>query len=631
VAVTSSTSPAVILRRRFDDLRLRHSKMEGLRQAAQARCAEVETQVGLAKARLLLSDDVNAMLEALQARVHERSVGVFERLLSAILQDVLPEKGNVKLELATERGLPALDVLIDNAGSKEDALEGSGGAVTNVLVTGLRFAALSRTTNRKLVVLDEPDCWLKPERVPAFIRVIAQVAEQANTQTLLVSHHDPALFEGQVNLVKLQRGAQGPSAQVIEPRLSAWGEDSTTPGIRSIRLVNFRAHQDTLIPVFPGVTALVGDNDVGKSTAVVSALRAVAYNESDDTVIRHGEQEAQIIIELEAGRKIVWSRKLKGSPKVLYALYEGDALAQEGRPAGRSAVPEWVSSVLGIARVDDLDIQLASQKEPVFLLNESPSTRAQLLSVGRESGRLHQLIEKYGDLKRKDREVSREGEAELVRLRYRIESSALLSACSARLETQQEKAIELERTSQELEKLEKLAQKTQQLAVRLERLRPLLASYTQLPMPPVLEDTHDLARLIGAVDRAARVLKTPRPGEVPVIPELANTQLLAELGVRLSRAQRQLLAVTSAVSSRLPEAPVLEDGSGLLRQLAKIETLKTSVQSSEVAARDASIESKDAQAALLKLRDELGASCPLCGGFLDDEALLQHSHSEVQQ
>ena len=216
-----------VLRQRLERLRLTQSRLAGIREAAVQREAVLALKVGQAKGRLALADEAKEALEGLQHLAHERSVGVFEKLLSAILADVLPAKGAVKLLLGTERGLPALDVQIENGDAVEDALDGSGGAVTNVLVGGLRFSALTRTPNRPFMVLDEPDCWLKPDRVRAFIGVIAQVAAKAQTQTVLISHHEPGLFEGLVNLVRLVGGPEGPEAQVIEPHVSTWTDDIT--------------------------------------------------------------------------------------------------------------------------------------------------------------------------------------------------------------------------------------------------------------------------------------------------------------------------------------------------------------------------------------------------------------------
>lgn len=541
------------LRERFERLRSKHARLSGIRQSVLAREAELVTRVGHAKGRLALAEEADAALEGLQRLAHERSVGAFERLLSAILTDVLPGTGPVKLALGTERGQPALYVQIENDGCLEDAKDDSGGAVTNVLVAGLRYAALSRTGNRLFMTLDEPDCWLKPDRVRAFINVIAQVATRAKTQTLLVSHHEPALFEGLVNLVRLIEGPNGPQAQVIEPRVSSW-EDETTPGIRSIQLINFKAHRNTTIPLFPGVTALIGDNNLGKSTAANYALRAVAYGESDDSSITHHEVESKIIITLEQGRRIEWERRLNGNPRVTYSLYENGVLKRQGRQPARGQVPSWVTEILGIARADELDIQLVGQKDPPFLLSQSPSVRAQLLSVGRESGRLHELIESYGSLKRKDKEIVREGEEEILKLRFSLGGSGALSALASQVEQLAQEIADLEGAQARHARMEQLLARLTVLEEHKTRAEAFSAALVGLPKhAPTLQETQALARLIqvlSANERAA-TLHREFPSVQVQVPEL-------DLSPRNMARLIGVLEQTGRIAQLVREFPVVE-------------------------------------------------------------------------
>lgn len=563
------SSTAALARRRVEQLRLTHARLSGVRESAIARDKELTVKVGHAKGRLALDEKVQATLEALQNRAHQRAVGAFEGLLSAILADVLPDKGAVKLELGTERGAPALDVQIDNGGAREDALNGSGGAVTNVLSAGLRFAALSRTGNRKFMVLDEPDCWLKPDRVPALMRVLAEVAEKARTQTVLISHHEPSNFEGCVNIVRLTKDTNGVvRTEVMEPRNGVMWLDEDEPGIRSIRLINFRAHVDTTLPLFPGVTALIGDNDLGKSTLAVSALRAVAYGEADDTLIRHGASEARVEIRLEGGRVIEWVRRAKGSPKVTYALHTPGKPSREGKPSRRGEVPEWITEALGILRVDNLDIQIGSQKAPVFLLDESASTRAQLLSVGRESGRLHALIDSYADLKRKDNATVREGEAEIAKLRARIEASASVPEMLEKLEALTSEAVEVESFTARQMQLAKFLARVQSLELRHAAALARARALESLPQFPVLHSTQRIEQLIRVIERAGRIATLRREFPTVSVPVLAELAPLARITATIERARE-----IAGKGRPLPQisVPALEDTARLAQVASVIE------------------------------------------------------------
>ncbi len=603
---------------RFERSRILHAKLTGLRDSCMTRESMLRRRVADSKGRLEIVEQVDATLEQLQNRAHRRSVGAFEKLLSAIVRDVLPEKGDVRLNLYQERGAPALDVQIDNAGSIEDAFDGSGGAVTNVLSAGLRFAALSRTGARRLIVLDEPDCWIKPERVAGFVRVLSDVARRAGTQTILISHHEPELFEDLVSLVKLTRGADGAAQVEVLRRAAEWPDDAT-PGVRSIHLKDFRAHLDTMVPLFPGVTAVIGDNDLGKSTFAATSLRAVAYGDGDDTLIRHGAAEAQVTIEVENGRRVVWTRREKaksGQPKVSYALYERgrEDPVREGRPATRGGVPEWVGEVLGIARVGELDIQVGSQKSPVFLLDRPASLRAQILSVGRESGRLSALIERYGELKRTDRAQVRDGESELAGLGEKLGACTMLPEVGKALERLADDLKNIEATHAQQSRLVALMDRIEALEAHSQGARACAEALADLPTPVELEETQKLAELVGCIERLERRVSVPPPPPLPEIPQLHDTVSIALAGQRIARLEKQLAGRVPL--PEMPEAPQLHDLSGLVRIAGTVSSRVTELERCRKVLDEAEAGVKEAHASEVSIVEEVGGVCPLCGGDL---------------
>lgn len=603
---------------RFERARILQAKLLGARDSARAREAVVRARVADAKGRLEIAEAVDQALDRLQARAHRRSVGAFERLLTAIVRDVLPEKGEVKLKLYQERGAPALDVHIQNEGALEDAFDGSGGAVTNVLSAGLRFAALSRTGARRLIVLDEPDCWIKPERVLAFVRVLADVARRAGTQTILISHHEPELFEDLVSLVKLTRAEDGAARVEVLRRAAEW-PDEATPGLRSIHLQNFRAHADTVLPLFPGVTALIGDNDLGKSTAAAASLRAVAYGEGDDSWIRHGQEEARVTLEIENGVRVGWIRRAKaksGAPKVSYMLYERGASepTREGRPATRGQVPEWVTELLGIERIGELDIQVGNQKSPVFLLNESAPRRAQVLSVGRESNRLSSLIVRYGDLKRSDRAQVREGEEELARLADRISRSQPVEEIGEALARMAEDLKNIEAAHEGQRRLVSMMDRIETVEKWRQRAKTCAEALAVLPQPVEIRDTRALGELVRRIERSAWVLRAKAPPPLPDAPHLHDTAPIALAGQTIARLQKRLASSTAV--PQMPDPPQLHDLGSLIRVASSVSARAAEVERRRQALAEAEAavaRAHDAEAAVI---EELGGVCPLCGGEL---------------
>lgn len=597
--------------------------------------AESETALAVASARLELQPAIKELLEALQSRVMSRSVGSLQALLTAILHDVFPEKGDVILTVSSQRGAPSLDIYTDNQGQLEDAGTGSGGAVDNVLSAGLRYSALMRTQNRRVMVMDEPDCWMRPDRVPAFISVLRQVSEEVGIQTLLVSHHDESFFVGNASLIKLTRVDGVPRAEQL-PGAKAW-ESAEQPGLRYIRLVGLRAHADTLIPLSPGMNALVGENDMGKSTAFCAALRAVAYGESDDTFLRHGASEARIEIGVENGKVVEWVRARTGTPKVTYRVLQNGAVLNEGRQEVRGAAPDWVIDVLGIREVDDLDIQLRSQKTPVFLLNDTPSRRAQVLSVGSEASRLSELMEKYRALVRKDSETVSSLGKKVIGLRSSVSvAEPALSAAAVALGKLEAAQRESDAAVARSQRLDSISRQVRNLAVGAGATVPAEVATPSLPDP---EAAASRALLLRALRRAQDVA-VPAPLTPP------------EAGISPTRAlarAAELRGLHAALSSVLPDpvaAPVagadpvrIARVAGKLRLLAVADQIVVPAEllmppmgaavsadalrkhAGELARADSEVdalgrESATANADVEKLKAELGV-CPTCGKDFD--------------
>ena len=73
-----------------------------------------------------------------------------------------------------------------------------GGSVANILSVGLRMFALTSLDegqHRRFLVLDEQDCWLRPDLVPRLAKIVRDAADALGFQVLMISHHDVAVFE----------------------------------------------------------------------------------------------------------------------------------------------------------------------------------------------------------------------------------------------------------------------------------------------------------------------------------------------------------------------------------------------------------------------------------------------------
>ena len=339
---------------------------------------------------------INAILECAQQAEHESTIGVYEKLLTALIEDTLDNNRKIKMNLAIERGMPALEIYSEKEeGKLEDIYSSNGGSINNIVSVGLRAISLIRSKKRRLLILDESDCWLKGDYIPKFGAVIQQLSERLGIQIVMISHHNEENFSDIRNKLAIFRNgdtlkAEWKSSYGSEP--PKW--DLKDEGIRSLYLENFQSHKNTYIPLGKNVTLITGDNDIGKSV-IVNALRAVFYGESNDTQINHQATETKVSVEFDRNKLLIWQRKLKGKPKVSYTLI--DDKRGLDNPIhyyeGAKEVPDWVRIDFGIDYIDDLDVQLGHQKRPVFLLDEPNSKKAKSLAIGNSENYLFKMME----------------------------------------------------------------------------------------------------------------------------------------------------------------------------------------------------------------------------------------------
>lgn len=383
---TTAHQRATKLRQRRTVLETQQAMVEQVRQRDVALSID-------AQERIQAGDFVKEILERLQQREHERAVGAYEQLLGAFLSDVLPGERQIVMDLHTDRGASALDIYIKKGENSplEDAWLGTGGSVTNLLSTGLRLVALLRSGQRRFLVLDESDCWIKPDLIPQYASVVAQMAQELGVQILMISHHDESLFAQHIaHRLRLSKMKGGMLTAEWSPtsNIPQWNEQQS--GLRSIGLKDFQSHQNTFIPLAPDVTLLQGDNDIGKS-AVVNALRAVFDADANDTLIKHHAASAQVTLDFGPEHLLTWQRFRKGKVKTSYRLLDVDS-QQVIHATDGTKVPDWLNDTLKIGQVEGLDIQIGQQQDPVFLLNQPASTRAKALSIGQESGHVNAMM-----------------------------------------------------------------------------------------------------------------------------------------------------------------------------------------------------------------------------------------------
>jgi hypothetical protein len=631
------------LREELSDTRRKVARFEGEAAAVEGRKTALESEVGLAKGRLDLKPKVDKFLEELQAEAHAKRVGDFERLLTALVQEVIPGEYPIGLDLHIDRGVPSLDIVSrPMPGESEDIFDDQGGALTNVVSMGLRMIAAVRSRTRKFLVFDEGDCWIENSRVPAFYKVLTDAATKVGVQAFVISHHDVSAFGERVSIARLcgdkDRGATIENA----PRRHRWVEGEE--GIASIRLRNFQSFVDETIHLSPGVNALTGRNNLGKS-ALVRALRAVFQGECRNGLIRRGERSCTVDVTFSDGRTLRWDRVSHRNPVNLWKLLGTDgAVVTEGGmtyETGGRTVPEWVTKMFGIGPVEGLDVHVNRQKAPVFLLDRPGTVRASVLSVGQESSHIRTMIQKWKEQATEDSAKVKNGEKEMGLLQAKLETFARLPAIKEALERASALLKEIDGRVSDIRKLEAAV-----LSVEGAKAREADAEVRAevlSGLPPAPDAIVSAAREVVALSKTADTLEAARArrdllvatgtvlADLPAaMPTIASSEPLIMLGVAIRDGHKHVVALQreGEALQRLPDAmPALVASKPLTDTVASLEAAAKRLTTTRTAEQKSERDLAACQRELDDLVAEMGNSCPVCGHEVHDAATLLGGHA----
>ncbi len=179
-------------------LQRRADRLEAKRDQQRQRQARLDKDLAELDRYLNLAGPVTVALRALGEQLFEQVLGTVQSRLSIALQDVLEQPIELKATAEFKNHRAVVEFSIERDGNSEDAQRGQGGSVQNILSVGLRMFALATLDpdeHRRFLVLDEQDCWLRPDLVPRLVQIVSQAARELGFQVLMISHHDVRLFE----------------------------------------------------------------------------------------------------------------------------------------------------------------------------------------------------------------------------------------------------------------------------------------------------------------------------------------------------------------------------------------------------------------------------------------------------
>lgn len=620
------------------ELAKRLAASKGEHAALGRRKAELERNVGLAKGRLDRKKDVEKFIEEIQSEAHAKRVGSFERLLTALVSEVLPGEKPIGFELDIERGQPSLDIVSRvGADLTEDIFEDQGGALTNIVVLGLRMIAVVRSGMRRFIVLDEPDCWVKTERVPSFYSVVKDAAKKLGMQCFVISHHNTSIFSEGIAVSNIHGHPENTDGVVVENNARAYRWRDDEDGFRYIRLKQFQGYVDQTLKLSPGVNALVGDNNIGKSS-FVRAFRAVFYGDNRDTLIRRGEKECTVEIGLPGDRVLRWTRQRRKNPTWSLLRADMTPISDEYETTSRTP-PEWVLKEAGIGPVIGLDPHIVKQKLPVFLLDKPGSTRASVLAIGQEADHIRDMVKTYKKMCERDSAIVKDGEEEMGRLLDREQKLA--------------RALEYEETITELEGIVSSVEARKRDAARMEEMLERLARLQRSIEKGVrikalldgLPDRRDIADIEASVKASINLERTVgdairlerendiarrRLQALKGLPERPPTIIHSDALIRVGKAakireeENARLRRRLEVLAQLPEIPVITMND-MPQKLAKVTDREAEVASLRQNRVRIDGQISEIVKRMKDLVDEMGGTCPTCGGHVDADALIAHS------
>jgi ABC-type glutathione transport system ATPase component len=190
-APPNSLRPPGEARRRTDRLLDKQSEREARSIQLAGRFAELN-------AYLAVAGDVTLALEQLSEQLFQQLLGTVQEKLTIALQEILEQPIQFKATADFKRGAATVEFFVERGGEPEDILRGQGGSVANILSVGLRMFALmtlDEARHRRFLVLDEQDCWLRPDLVPRLVKMVHDAGKALGFQVLMISHHDVATFE----------------------------------------------------------------------------------------------------------------------------------------------------------------------------------------------------------------------------------------------------------------------------------------------------------------------------------------------------------------------------------------------------------------------------------------------------
>ncbi|WP_243439712.1 hypothetical protein [Fundidesulfovibrio soli] len=213
------------LRRELEGLERRAGRLEGRAEALVREHQRLRRELQAVRDFLEMAPKAQDRLEDLSRELFGELMEEVEANLTHAVREILGQDRKVVSRREVKNGKFFINLEMEQQGGTEDILTGQGGSVCNILSVGLRLIGLAQLdpqTHRRFLVLDEQDCWLRPELVSSFARLIASIGERLGLQVLYISHHAVDAFYGHASRVfQLSPGRDGVRVDVLTDKAAS--------------------------------------------------------------------------------------------------------------------------------------------------------------------------------------------------------------------------------------------------------------------------------------------------------------------------------------------------------------------------------------------------------------------------
>lgn len=380
-----------------------------------------------------------------------------------------------------------------------------------------------------------------------------------------------------------------------------------------VQIKNFQSAADVELEI-KGFTALVGKSNIGKS-AVIRAIQGALTNREGDDFVTTGEKNTEVTLDCPA-LSLVW-RKGGG-----YNDYEINGEKLEN--VGRGAPPQIAEAGFGELEVgrDSINVQIADQFHPLFLLNDTGSLVAEAISdVGRlkdvqaalrNSDKDRRSVRSTKKVRKEDLDETRE---ELNRYENYDEDMDQVKE----VRSYYKDITALDSEIETLDRIERKRGSTEELLQRYDGV--LEVEVPAIEFGALLQEIDTLDRFSGRLVRNAKAIKAYRGVEdleVPVwdgdslVSEINTLEGLATKAIRIQDALRKYKGLDDVET---PEVASFEESVSEYDMLSAMATkLKSLVSQIPVLKNEIQDHDED----LDQLKEELhevlheAGSCPTC-------------------